>query len=369
MIPFMKHPLAIAMALSLLAHTMLWTGNNFTIGQYPWLDSLVLGPTHEIRPLAMMVLVVVAVLVISAIRGLVISRPPDDIFTKFIRSPRRWHNMLLEGLTTKMFIGLMLPITLILAGPLSPALIESANLFTVYLLTWLTMAKPFTARQVREQMVWLTAMVCGAIAFTLLVKAQQEGTWHASNLFAEVWNSRMALAMAFSIVAHLVFWFGCFFAMGHFPRVQAFVYQNSKELPRLPAYGLMLACFVGLIWFTYGKGAEGLLSEDVSQHLTNQAYLARWLVYDLAFALPLSVVFPLMITYAGARAPVIICLGNIIVMVLLLTVLNPAVMQTLTWRGALILLAAFGVLTLTALGFVRVQQKHEAELLQTESDS
>jgi hypothetical protein len=88
------------MLLSLVGHALIWLGNTFTLGHYPWLASQVISPQQQIYPLALLILVTFLLLVVSYLRFLAVTLPEKDPLGQTIRTPRWWHKNLLTLPTT-----------------------------------------------------------------------------------------------------------------------------------------------------------------------------------------------------------------------------------------------------------------------------
>ncbi|NBX86461.1 MAG: hypothetical protein EBQ80_04395 [Proteobacteria bacterium] len=344
------------MLVSLIAHLLIWLGNGFAAGNYPALAQLITTPEHTLKTGPLWLLMLWNLALIMALFHILSRTRQDHPLLHFARQPRFWYGALLTGCTTGLFISQAMPLTVSLAGPLAPAIIECCNLATVYLFTLLTMTNRFTKNQIRQQLIWLAALIGGTSTFIILVNSQQTGNLTFAGIGSLLQNPLLPLAFAISLIGHLVLWAGVFFTMGHFPKVQNIVYGDTTAgPPRWPAYAIALTALAGYGWLCFAGGAWIVYPAPVAQLLTSPAYHVQLLVYFLAFNLLINLLMPLMVQLAKAHTPIVIGTTNIMVMFGLITLANPAVSFSLTSLTALV------VLTLTAVGFAQVLQKHQTE--------
>lgn len=341
---------ALATVLTLYAHGLIWLGNSFVAGAYPALTSFFISADNALRPIGVALLLAWLTTLVLAIQYWLKKTSPQNPLTRFMGSRQYWYRVFLVMPTTGLFLMLHMPVVIRLAGPFSPAVIESANLFTVWVLTLATMPVRLTLRQKAVQLVWLAAMIGGSITFMMLLT----GNAARAESWAQLVTPQMVVAVGVSIMAHAVFWIGAFFEFGHFPRIQRAVFgREGNNLPRGWVWLLVTIVFAFYGWLTLGNGAWNLYPAQVAESLTDPGFLARLEVFLLAGQLPIIMAFPLLVFFATPYTPIFIGGGNVVVMFALITLGQGGISLSLQS------LAALTVLVVTAVGFSWVMSQHQ----------
>jgi hypothetical protein len=341
------------MAVSLMAHMIIWSGNSLVVGVFPfplWLQN---PATGALTPLCL-ALCSLSILASTAIILGWIHSQPEHASKQIMRTPRFWWSFMIRFILVTLWMPPMLGLVVIFAGPLSPAIIESANLLAIYTLTIFTGKAVFNRQELRTQGVWLGLMILGVVSFIMLIEGQRKG-WDSTSILS-VLQPQLGLAMLISLLIHGVLWVGIFWSMGVIPALdKAFFGNQQQAMNAAPTLLALLCTILGAwlwVWVMFQGGAEQLFPASMATQLANPGYQNRIIVW-LIVSIPLAPMFLWVSLEAGLFRPVIIGLSNIVALVIMTTLTDPHV------HWGILTALAFIVLCTTSLRFAMVQQRHE----------
>lgn len=346
---------------SCFVHFAIWLGHSFKLGWYPNIHTKLysLEIPSIYFPLTWLALGLYLVLFMGLIFYLLRTTSKTSKTFKFLHTgPSFWSRFILTDLTTITFIDLGIPLTIFLAGALSPAIIETVSLLTLYLIGALAFKTVFTVKQYSIQIAWLVALIVSSSTFILIVNSQLNST--SVNIFnlSILFKPEIAIALIICSLTFIVHWLGVFFVGANlseqsiFSRAANFL-LTVQGYPKRRTFVLLAPWLTFYIWILFYDGAYFLMPESVAAKLTSTDYLVRFIIHHI-FLLPLGIIIPIIIQLARNNAPIVIGLPNIMAMFLVLTFNNDNIHLTPTLAIATL------ALIVTAIGFIITKTKHEA---------
>ncbi len=352
----------LTLAASIAVHAIIWLAAGFMIGLYPAWSDLVYSPGNPFLypPAVWAGLVLFLFATFLVVRMLIRTTEADHPAFGFLHQGRGyWSALVMVKMTTDLFISLIMPVVVFLMGPMTPPVVEIANLLTIYVLGSIAFSLRFSTRQYTVQLSWLAGVTCACTAFIMTVNAQQSGVALA-DLDWSIFTSRaFALAITISIVAHLVFWSGiCFLGAD---RTGTDIFARAKQWALMPsgwpqkkALAVCAMVLGGYGWILFFGGADFFLPVEVAGLITDEGYLARFGLWFVVAFLTNMVMLPAIFRIARNSAPVIIGISNIAAMFMVTTLTAEGI--HLSWPLGLSVVA----IAATTIGFMKAKEAHTA---------